>query len=215
MISTLIAVPYELARLPLAIIDDRLSDKLSETSAPRVTLDRALGSADRFAGTLLGNRDIAQRGADRIERSRKLLMASRLEDEAETRREQARETVTAGRREAAQKRRAAQDRASAGLDEAVAAESRGKQRARATAKKTAAAKKAATDKRAASRTATIEKRKDKIESAADAKTRAAQRRAKDDLGDARKSKQSAAEARADADRLEALAEAKKQQRQKD
>ena len=33
--------------------DSRLSEKLSETSAPRVTLDRAIGSADKLAGSLL------------------------------------------------------------------------------------------------------------------------------------------------------------------
>ena len=32
MIRTLIAVPYELARLPLVIIDNSLSRRLSETS---------------------------------------------------------------------------------------------------------------------------------------------------------------------------------------
>jgi hypothetical protein len=215
MIKTLFIFPYELARLPFAVVDDRLSEKLSETSAPRVTLDRALGSADKFAGALLGSRDIAQRGADRIERSHKLLTANRLEEEAATRREQASETVTAGRRVAAQKRKAAQDRAATGLDEAAAAEARGKQRAKATAKKKAAAKKAATDKRAASRTAAIEQRKSTIDSAAETKRRVTQRQAKDDLGDARKTKQSVAEARADADRLRDLAEAKRQQRNQD
>ncbi len=215
MIRNLISVPYELARVPLDIIENRLSDKLSGTSAPRVTLDRALGSADRLAGALLGNRDIAQRGADRIERSRKLLMATRLEEDAATRREQARETVTAGRQEAARKRQAARDRAVAGLDEAAVSETRGKQRASATARKTASVKKTATNKRAASRTATIEQRKNKTESAAESKRRAGQRRAKDDLGEARKTKHSAAQTRADADRLEDLAKAKKEQRQQD
>ena len=101
MISTVIALPYELARLPLAILDDGLSDRLAETSGPRVTLDRAIGSSDKLAGALLRNRDIAKRGADRIERSDKLLAATRLEQEAATRREQARETAAAGSRQAA------------------------------------------------------------------------------------------------------------------
>lgn len=69
MISTLIALPYELARLPLAIVDNGLPDRLPETSGPCVTLDRVIGSSDKLAGALLGNRDIAKRGADRIERS--------------------------------------------------------------------------------------------------------------------------------------------------
>ena len=32
MISTLIALPYEIARMPLVYIDSRLSDRLPETS---------------------------------------------------------------------------------------------------------------------------------------------------------------------------------------
>ena len=35
MIKTLITFPYELARLPLVIVDNRLSEKLSQTSRAR------------------------------------------------------------------------------------------------------------------------------------------------------------------------------------
>jgi hypothetical protein len=212
MISTLIALPYELARLPLAIVDSSLSHRLPETSGPRVTLDRALGSADRLAGAVLRNRDIATRGAERIERSDKLLTAARLEQEAATRREQARETASDGRRKAAQKRKAAQQRLASGLEEADAAEARGKQEAEATAARTASAKKAAADQRAAGRKATAQQRKGRVDSAAEAKKKAAQREAKAELDDARETKQSAAAARADAERLSGLTEAKKQER---
>ncbi|MDX6327120.1 MAG: hypothetical protein QOK15_3474 [Nocardioidaceae bacterium] len=215
MISTLIALPYELARRPLALVGDRLSDTLPETSVPRVALDRAFGSADRFAGTVLRNRSIADRGAERLERSSKLLTAARLEEEAEVRREAARETVTTGRQEAAEKRKAAQDRAASGLDEADVVEARGKQEAKARAAKTASAKRAAADKRAADRTSVAEQRKKRVESAAAAKQRTAQRKAKAELDDARGTKQSAAKARADAERLSELTEAKKQDRKQD
>ena len=131
MISTLIALPYELARLPPRARRQRLADRLPETSGPRVTLDRAIGSADKVAGALLRNRDIARRGADRLERSDKLADGGPAREEAAARREQARETAAAGRRQAAQKRKAAQDRAASGLDEADAAEARGKQEAKA------------------------------------------------------------------------------------
>lgn len=209
MISTLIALPYELARLPWTIVDSGLSDRMSETSGPRVTLNRAIGRADKLAGTLLGNRDIAKRGADRLERSDKLLSAVRLEQEATTRREQARETAAEGKRQAAQQRKAAQKKAASGLAEADAAEARGKQQAKARAAKTASAKKSAADKRAADQTATAEQRKARVASAAEAKKRTAQRAAKAKLDDARETKQAAAETRADADRLSDLTEAKK------
>ena len=66
MISTVIALPYELARLPLAIIEDKLGGRLPETSMPRVTLNRVIGSADKLAGTVLSNSEIAGRGVDRL-----------------------------------------------------------------------------------------------------------------------------------------------------
>jgi hypothetical protein len=211
-ISALIAVPYKLARLPLVVIDSSLSDRLSETSVPRVTLDRAIGSADKLAGALLRDQDIARIGAERIARSQKLVTAAKLEQQADSRREQARETLTEGREEAAEKRKAAEQRAVSGLDEADAAEARGKQHAKARAAKTAAAKKSAAKKRAVSRASAVERRKAHVDSAAEAKKRAAQRKAKAELDDARETKQAAADARADAERLSDLTEAKKQDR---
>lgn len=215
MISTLIALPYELARLPLVYVDRRLSDRLPETSGSRVTLDRAIGSADKLAGSVLRNRVIAERGADRIARTDKLVAAARLEQAAAERREQATETAVTGRREAAQKRKAAQDHAVSGLDEAAAAEARGKQEAKAKATRAAAARKAAADKRAADREAAAEQARKDAESAAEAKKRAAERKAQAERDEAAKTKQAAAETRDDAERLSDLAEAKKQERTED
>ena len=211
MISPVIALPYELARLPLTILDGSLSG-LAETSGPRVTLNQAIGLSDKLAGALLHNGEIGQRGADRIERSHKLQTATRLEQEAVTRREQARETATAGSRKAARQRNAAQNMVASGLKEADAAEARGKQAATATAAKAASAKKASANKRAAGRTATVVQAKARVDSAAEANKRAARRRAKSELDDARETTQAAAETRADAARLGDLTEAKKQAR---
>ena len=47
-----------------------------------MTLDRAIGSADKVAGALIGDRVIAKRGTDRIEHSDKVRTAARLEHEA-------------------------------------------------------------------------------------------------------------------------------------
>jgi hypothetical protein len=212
MIRNLIAVPYEVARLPLLVVDKTLSDKVSETFGPRLVVDRALGSADKVAGTLLGNRTITQRGEDRIERAQKLMKASNLERKADTRRQQARSTDTSARKEAAKKRDAAQDRVVSGLQEADAAEARGKQQASATAATTASKKKAAADPRAENRSDAVEKRESRVESAAEAKKKSAQRKAKSELQEARENKQSAAASRSDAERLEDLADAKKQER---
>lgn len=117
MITTLTALPYELARLPLTTIDQGPSRRLPETSLPRTTLDRAIGSADKLVGALLRNDQIASRGADRIERSDSLVKAARLEDQADARREAVRDAASTGREEATQKREAAAEVLS-GLTEA-------------------------------------------------------------------------------------------------
>ena len=212
MIRTLITVPYELARLPLVVIDNSLLSRLSETSSARMTFNRAIGSADKVAGALIGDRAIAKRGTDRIEHSAKARSAARLEREAATRREQAQEAVSRGTEQAAEKREAAQARAASGLEEADVAEARGKQQAKAAAAKTASAKKAVADKRADDRSATADQRKQRVTTAAEAKKRSAQQRAKTEIAEAGETKQSAAEARADADRLSDLTAAKKDER---
>ncbi|MCW2753190.1 MAG: hypothetical protein JWQ32_601 [Marmoricola sp.] len=212
MISTIFALPYQLARLPLAFVDERLSDKMSETSIPRVALDRALGTADQFAGTLLRNQDIAGRGTERLHRSRKLVTAAKLEAKADVTRQEAREVATVGWQDAVRKRDAAEERVVTGLREADAEEVQGKQQATATARKAAAAKKAAADKRAQSRANAVDERKKTVATAAAAKKRAAQREAKNELDAVREKKQTAAQKRADAERLGALTEAKKTQR---
>jgi hypothetical protein len=215
MISTLIALPYELARLPLTTLDHGLSRRLPDTSVPRTTLDRAIGSADKLAGTILRNDDILDRGVARVERANALVKAARLEDRAETRRDAAADVAAAGRQEAAAKRQAAAKRASDGLAAAKQAEEQGKQQAARNAEKTAAAKKAAADKTAAKRTETVEQRKKRVAAAAEAKKKAARQEAKAELDDARQSTEAAAEARADAEVLSDLTEAKKQERKQD
>lgn len=215
MISTLIALPYEMARKPLATIDERLSSRLPETSISRTTLDRAFGTADKIAGAILRNDDIAARGVDRLERSEQLAKAARLDEQAEARREAAEIVAEAGREEADRKRRAAAERASTGLTEAQQAEAKGKQQAAARAKKAAAAKKKSADKKAAGRTETVQQRKARVAAHAEAKKKAARDEAKDELADARESKEAAADARADAEVLSDLVETKKAERTQD
>jgi hypothetical protein len=215
MIKSLIAFPYEMARRPVVAIDNGLSSRLPETSTARVALDRAIGSADKLAGALLGNSEIAQRGAERLDRSEKLVAAARLEQEAAARREQADEKAASGRQEAAEKRETAEKRAASGLEEADEAEERGKQEAEERARKAAATKKAAADQKAASRKRQAEARKAGVDSVATAKKKAAQREAKSEVAKARENEAAAGEARADAERLSVLTETKKNERKQD
>ena len=215
MISTLVSLPYEIARLPLALVDSRLSDRLPETSTPRVTLDRALGSADKIAGRLTGNRNIAQRGTDRLDKLEKLVTAARLEQDAAAKRDRADETFREGRQQAAQKRKTAQAKIASAPEKAEEAEVRGKQQAKLQARTTAAAKKESADERAVKVVESAEQQKQRKEAAALARRKAAQRKAKAKADEARKTEKAAAEARADAEQLSDLTEAKKQERKQD
>ena len=98
------------------------------------------------------------------------------------------------------------------LDEALQTKAQGKQQSSTNAKKSAAARKAAADKKAAGRTETVQQRKKRVAAAVEAKKAAARREAKSDLADAKKSKEAAAEARADVDVLNDLTEMKKAER---
>lgn len=214
MIKQLIALPYEISRLPLALAEDSLAKRLPEDSGPRVGLERAIGTADKLAGAVLRNPEIAKRGADRLDQSQKLATAARLEREAERRHEQARQTAHEGHQEAKQMRADAQERAVKGLEEADVTEARAKQQAKERAQKAAAMKKAAATQKARTKKTAAESREKAKTAAAEAKKKTAQKKAKAELEDARESKQAADAARADADRLEELTEAKKQQRRK-
>ena len=211
MMKNLISLPYELARKPFGVVD-HLAARLPENAAPRVAVDKALGTADMVAGTVLRNDAITIRGAERLERSEKLRTAARLEAQAATSRDKARGKVSTGREEAAEKRRAAQDRVQAGLEEADEVEARGKQEAKDRARKTAAAKKSAAEQRADAKVAAAEQEKKRAEAAAEAQKKAAQKRAQAELEDARETKLDAAEDRADAERLEDLVDVKKDER---
>ena len=213
MISTLISLPYELTRRPLVAVSEGLTGRLREDAAPRVYLDKAIGSADRLAGSLLRNDEIAQRGTDRLERTAGLAEAATLERKAQAKREQARATQSAGRKKAQTQRKAAQETLAHGLDEADAVEAQAKRDARTAATKAAAAKKAAANREASKKKSAAEQRRARTEKVASAKEQAAQRQAAAELQDARDNQKAAADARKDAERLEQLTAAKKAERQ--
>ncbi|MFL6089733.1 MAG: hypothetical protein ACJ71Z_06305 [Aeromicrobium sp.] len=212
MIRTLIAIPYKVARAPLAIIDSTLAERLPETSLPRTTMDRLIGSSDKVVGALLGDSGLAERGVDRLERAHTLRQAGKFEHEADRKRDQAQQTVADAQEQAAQKRETAEERAAEALNVAEMAEARGEREARANAKKAAARRQAAADQQVANRVEMIDQQKQRVESAAEARKRTAEREAKAKIGEARKSDQSAAESRAQAEQLSDLVDAKERER---
>lgn len=215
MIHTLIALPYKIARTPLALVDSTLAQRLPETSAPRTTLDLVIGSTDKFAGALLGDQELGRRGEERIERSGTLRKAAKREHQADAKLKQAESIATSGREEADRKREAAENRAAESLDLAHVVEAREKREAKAEAKKEAAARRRAADQEAERRTSAIEQRKQQESAAVQAKQKASQRQAKATFDQAREAARAASKSRADAEKLEHLAESKKRQRKQD
>jgi hypothetical protein len=212
MISTLVALPYKLARTPLALIDSTLSQRLPETSAPRTALDLVIGSTDKFAGALLGDQELGRRGEERIERSGTLRKAAQREHQADAKWKQAEQVASSGREDAVRKRETAEDRAAESLELADVVEADEKREAKAEARKQAAARKRAADQEAERRTDTIEQRKQRVSAATEAKKKAGQRQAKAMFDQAREAEMDAAQSRGDAEKLEDLAATKKRQR---
>jgi hypothetical protein len=215
MISTLVALPYKIARAPLSLVDSTLSPRLPETSAPRTTLDLVIGSTDRLAGALLRDEGLARRGEERLERSDTLRKAAKLEHEADAKLKQAEHAAASGHQEAQRKRQAAEDRVDESLQVADVIEADDKREAKAEAKKEAAAEKRAADRKAEASTSAIEKRKQRVTAAAEAKQKAGQRQAKSMFDEAREAERDATQSRSDAAQLAHLVETKKQQRKED
>jgi hypothetical protein len=213
--SALLTLPYKLARFPLSVVDSTVADRLPETSAPRLVLDKVLGSADRFAGSVLGDHALAARGSKRLERTQQVQESVSLSQQAADARREARETVEAGQEEAQRKREAAQDRAASGLEEADRVEADGMQKDETEAEAAEATKKEVAAKRAAGRKAAAERRRKAEAEKADAVVSATQAKTAAVVADADEAQESADKARSDADRLDQLVDAKKSERTQD
>lgn len=212
MITTLISLPYEIARRPVVAVGGGLTGLLPESAPPRVAFEKAVGSADQLAGLLLRNGEIAQRGADRLERSARLAAAAKLERKAATKKANARDTLEAGHEKAERERERAEETLVEGLEEADAVELQAKRDARAAARKAAAEKKTAADREASAKRSSAQQRRTRTARSAAAQEKTAQHRASAEIKEARENQQAAAEARKDADRLEELTETKKTER---
>ncbi len=210
----LLTVPYKLYRVPLAVLDHQVAQRLRVDSPPRLAFDRALGSYDRLAGRLLNDDDIAERGRERIARSAKLAGAVVLERDAAARREQAAKAAESGQRSATVKRQEAQRRLADGLRAADAAERQGKQRAATRARSHAGDNKRQADAVTKRRVNSIKDEVTQADAATDAKLQQARRGAKAKLDDAAARKAAANSARTNADQLGRLAAAKRNSRKR-
>jgi hypothetical protein len=209
---TLLAVPYKLYRVPLAVLDQHVAQRLRADSSPRLVFDRVLGSYDRLAGRLLNDDDIAEQGSDRIARNGELAVAVALERDAAAQREQAAEAAKAGQQNAAAKREEAQQRLADGLDQAKTTERRGKRHAATQARTQAKSAKHQADARTAQRVSALQQGLQQVDAVTDLKLQQTRHDANAKLEDASATKTTANSARARADQLGQLAATKRNSR---
>jgi hypothetical protein len=203
---------YQLARVPLQLIEDQVVAKMDGESPARLLYERSVGRLDMAVGTALGAPEVERRGAALIERSEALRRATTLDTAADRAVEQAGADV-----------QDAVDAAAAVRQEARADKEDEVNRARANAahQKVAAVQDA--EKRVAKATKQADKvaaqRKDAVGAAKGQKhdkIRAAERSAEAvadaKAKDAQKKRSDAAAKRGQAARVEQMADAKKHQR---
>ncbi len=209
---SVITLPYQLARTPLAIFDIKVMHRLADDSPRRLAFDRAFGSLDLMAGRLLKDTGLKQQGTERMDRAGQLARAVDLEQDAAARRRTARETAREAEQNAEHKREEAQDRAAAGLRDAAKTAADGKRGAASKARTQAAKAKQQTGARANQKVATIRQNLEQTEAVTEARENRAREQAKAQLHTAAQHQSEANARRGDADRLGELADAKKAQR---
>jgi hypothetical protein len=203
---------YQIARFPFHVIEDQLAARLVSEAPARLIYERSLGVVDATVGKLLGDPELQRRGAALAQRSVVLGRAAKLDADATQVREQADAKLEATQKEVV-----------TDIDEARAATEQEAEEARATAekrkreaeeaaqKRTAAAKKQAEDvARQRRKTAEAANRQDhsRIRAAEEKATDAAESK----LDDAAEKRGEAVRKRAQADRVEELADIEKQNR---
>ena len=203
---------YQIARIPLQLIENQMAARLGSEAPARLFYERSLGAIDATVGNLLGDPELAKRGAALVERSDALGRAAKLDAKATEKREQADAKLEATRDEVVTDIEEARDATEQeAVDARITAEERKRAAEETAEKRTAAAKKQAEDIAAQRRkrpkrpsvrnTPRFAAAEKKATQAADAK-----------LDDAQAKRREAAAKRAQADRVEELADAEKQKR---
>lgn len=206
---------YQVARVPLQLIDDRFVARMDDEAPARLFYERSLGMLDTAVGTALGDRELQKRGATLVERSDALRRAAELDAAADENVKQAGRELKVTREKALQDKQKAFEETEA---EARQARTEAQQRKRAAVEN--AEKKIVDDKKRADEIA--EQRKKNVETAKrreeeqiDAAERTAAKVASVKMADAQDKRVDAATTRAQAEKIEDLADAEKEKRQAD
>jgi hypothetical protein len=210
--SAVLLMQYRIARFPLQVIEERFVARLDAESSVRLVYERSFGTLDATMGNMLGDSELATRGAALAERSDARRMAARLDAAAGAKVSQASDEFTTKRKAADQKRRNAEaQRKQVDVESRRQADQSKRDAAQTVRTRTAAAKEKV-DQEAAERTSAVENAKQNAHAQVKAAERAVTDAARAKLDEAQKKRGQAGATRAQADRLDELADAEKQKR---
>ncbi len=203
---------YAVVRYPLQLIEQQLVSRLPRQAPPRLAYERGLGLLDGVVGQLLGDRGTAKRGAALTERADALSRAVTLEETAQRKRARADEQLERGRQQARKDRAAAQHEHTQAVTETRAAEQARKRKVAQQAQRRARAAKARADEHAGTQAKAVDDAKRAKQARVTAQEKAAAAPATAELKDAAAKQTEAVEQRSDADRVQELAKAERQER---
>jgi hypothetical protein len=206
---------YQVARFPLQVIEDRVVARLDSEAPARLLYERSLGMLDLAVGNALSAPAVEQRGAALIERSEALRRAARLDQTATHVHEQAEAELDSTREQAKREQQQAEQEREREIKEARQTASERKQNAVQNAQKKAADAKEQADQVAAQRVKSAEAARRQEEAVISATERSIEKVAQAKLDDAADKAGTAAAKRAQADRVEDLAETEKEKRQQE
>jgi len=204
---------YQLARIPLQLIEAQMAAWMGSEAPPRLFYERWLGGLDTTVGNLLGDDPkLEERGGALIERSDALDRAAPLDATATPKQAQADDELKAKRDNAIKDQKDARAAKERQVKEArSAAEQRKRAAAQGAEKRTATAKQQADDVAQRKNSAEAAKREEQAKIAAAEQTATAAAESK--LDDAQTTRSDTAGMSAQADQLEQLADVEKQKRQ--
>jgi hypothetical protein len=206
---------YQVARLPLQLIEERFVAQMDSEAPARLWYERSLGLLDTAVGTALGDSAVRKRGATLIERSDALRRAADLDAAAKKNVKAAEDELEVTREKALQeKQNAFEDTDREAREARTEAQQRKREAIEETEKRIVANQKQV-DEVAAQRKKAVDTAKAQEEAQIDAVERSAATAAGTKLEDAQDKRIDGANKRAQADRIEGLADTEKEKRQAD
>jgi len=207
------SLQYQILRLPLALIENRLAARMGAEAPARLFYERSLGMLDATVGRVLGDSTLKRRGSALAERAETLSRAARLDAAATQKEEHADAELKAVRDQAVEGQRQARETKERDVQDArTEAAQRKSAAAQAAEKRTTEAKQQA-DEAASQRKNSVEEAKRGAQARIRADEQKASAAAQSKLKDAQAKRSQAESKRARADRVEQLANVEKRKRQ--